>query len=307
MKKHLDISPFERYKNRKLLIENKISFLGPDSELSIYDTYRQASRVSLSADQVMYCGMITGKKVMHNLDNSESQIFLPHESYVIKPKGCVEIDFPEAQEDSPTTCLTVEISKDRIDAISDKMQDLIPSNGIGKNWEYQSENIHLHHTADTQKLLNRLVGLFTNNHPDKEVLVGFGISELVTRLLRQQSRDLLLNYAHHVPDSDSITTVIDYLKHNITKPFEINQLAQKACMSRSALYTAFKNHLGCTPGDFYWQLKLEMAADMLQKGQSITSVCYGIGFNDPSHFCRRFSQFYGCTPSQYQKTKQTLN
>jgi transcriptional regulator, AraC family len=62
VKKHLDISPLERYKNRKLLVENKISFLGPDSELSIYDTYRQANRVALSADQVMYCGMITGKK-----------------------------------------------------------------------------------------------------------------------------------------------------------------------------------------------------------------------------------------------------
>jgi AraC-like DNA-binding protein len=307
VKKHLDISPLERYKNRKLLVENKISFLGPDSELSIYDTYRQANRVALSADQVMYCGMITGKKIMHNLDNAQSQIFLPHESYVIKPKGCVEIDFPEAREDTPTTCLTVEISKDRIDKISEKMQDLLPANQVGNHWEYQSENIHLHHTADTQKLLNRLVCLFTNNHPDKEVLVGFGISELVTRLLRQQSRDLLLNYAHHVPDSDSITTAINYLKSNITQPFDINQLTQKACMSRSALYTAFKHHLGCTPGDFYWQLRLEMAADMLQKGQTITTVCYSIGFSDPSHFSRRFGQFYGCTPSQYQKAKQTPN
>ena len=46
-----------------------------------------------------------------------------------------------------------------------------------------------------------------------------------------------------------------------------------------------------------------MAVDILQRDQSITTVCYGIEFNDPSDLCGRFSQFYG----QYRKTKQTLN
>ena len=110
----MDISSLNRYKNRSLLIENKISFAGPESELSIYDTYRQANRVGLHSDQIMFCGMINGKKIMHNPDNDQSQVFLPHESYIIKPKGFVEIDFPLAQEDNPTTCLTIEISKDRI-------------------------------------------------------------------------------------------------------------------------------------------------------------------------------------------------
>ncbi len=31
----------------KVLVENKVSFAGPDSELSIYDTYEQAERVQL--------------------------------------------------------------------------------------------------------------------------------------------------------------------------------------------------------------------------------------------------------------------
>jgi AraC-like DNA-binding protein len=300
VKQNSDISAVTRHKNRKLLTENKISFLGPECELSIYDTYRQSKRVTLSADQVMYCGMITGKKIMHNPDNAQSRIFLPHESYVIKPKGCVEIDFPEAQEDAPTTCLTVEISKDRIDKIAEKMQNLPLMGVFSQNFEYHPENIHLHHTTDTQKLLNRLVGLFTNNHPDKAVLVDFGISELVIGLLRQQSRDLLLDYAHKIPDANNLTSAIDYLKNNITKPFDVDKLSKKSCMSRSSLYAEFKRRLGCTPNNFYWQLRLQLSLKMLQEGQSITTVCYRVGFRDPSHFSRRFSQFYGCTPSKYQ-------
>ena len=74
-----------------------------------------------------------------------------------------------------------------------------------------------------------------------------------------------------------------------------------------SIATAIKYHLDYTPSDFYWQLKLEMAVDILQRDQSITTVCYGIGFNDPSDLCGRFGQFYGYTLSPYQKTKQTLN
>ena len=49
----------------KVLVENKISFAGPESELSIYDTYEQAERVKLKSDQLLFCAMVSGKKVMH--------------------------------------------------------------------------------------------------------------------------------------------------------------------------------------------------------------------------------------------------
>ena len=301
MQKHTDISSLNRYNNRSLLIENKISFAGPESELSIYDTYRQADRVGLSSDQVMFCGMINGKKIMHSPDNNQSQVFLPHESYIIKPKGFVEIDFPVAQEDNPTTCLTIEISKDRINQISEKMHNYLPTMIDGQNQEYIADNMHMRHTTDTQKLLKRLVNLYTHNNPDKEILVNYGISELVTKLLRRQSRNLLLNYSKHMPDANSMTAVIDYLRSDITKPFDIDKLCLKACMSRSALYVEFKNQLGCTPSNYYWQLRLQTALEMLQNGKTVTTACYSAGFKDPAHFCRRFTQLYGCSPSQYQK------
>ncbi len=75
--------------------------MGPESALSIYDTYKKASKVGLAADQMMYCGMITDKKIMHDADGKRSKIFLPHQSYIIKPKGYVEIDCTEAKTNQP--------------------------------------------------------------------------------------------------------------------------------------------------------------------------------------------------------------
>ena len=106
------------------LVENRVCFAGPHSELSIYDTYEQAQKVSLKADSLLYCGMVTGAKVMHT-KHRDNIPFLPHESFILAPKEEVFIDFPEAQFHNPTTCLTIAISQERVAQICDRMNDIM--------------------------------------------------------------------------------------------------------------------------------------------------------------------------------------
>lgn len=292
----------KRREKRQLLVENKLTFEGPESELSIYDTYRAASRIGLDAPQLMYCGMIKGKKIMHQgyQNDDQGQVFLPHESFIMPPGDSVDIDFPEASEQRPTTCLTIEIPQERIETLSERMRDLTTMGQIEHDWQYQPHIIHSHHTTDTQQLLKKLVALFTQNLPDKELMIDLGISELIIKLLRQQGRDLLLNYCRQQPDMNGVVAAIHYLEQNITAPLEIEVLGRLACMSRSRLYVEFKKQLGCTPGEYQQQIRLKLAAKAITAGKTITAACYDTGFNDLSHFSRRFSQFYGCTPTAYQ-------
>ncbi|MFK8068812.1 MAG: AraC family transcriptional regulator [Gammaproteobacteria bacterium] len=304
----LENNSLEKRRNkRQLLVENKLTFNGPDSELSIYDTYRAASGVGLDADQLMYCGMVQGKKVMHDFINKQGEVFLPHESYVMPPGGHVEIDFPEAKETQPTTCLTIEIPKERIETISERMQDLTPIHGLDHDWGYQPHVFHKHHTADTQHLLERLVSLFTQNDPDKEIMVDLGISELIIKLLREQGRDLLLNYSRQAPDSSGLIVAINFIEQNIALPLDVEQLCRKACMSRSRLYIEFKKQLGCSPGEYQQQRRLNSAADYLKKGKTVTETCYEVGFNDLSHFSRRFAHFFGRSPRQFRNEHKPAN
>jgi AraC-like DNA-binding protein len=290
----------KRHESRQLLIENKLTFSGPGTELSIYDTYRAASGVRLDANQLLYCGMVKGKKVMHEDHNEQGKVFLPHESYVMAPGGSVDIDFPEANELEPTTCLTIELPKERIELISDRMRALTTLDELDHDWEYDPHVMHNQHTADTQQLLEKLVSLFTQNHPDKEMMVDLGVSELIIKLLRQQGRDVLLRYCQQTPDASGITAAIYYLEQNITLPLEVDILCRQACMSRSRLYTEFKKQLGCSPGEYQQQQRLKRAADMLKSGRRVTEACYDVGFSDLSHFSRRFTQFFGCSPSQFR-------
>lgn len=292
-----------RQKKRKRLIENKVSYFGPESELSIYDTYQAANLVRLDADQLMYCGMITGRKVMHgrflNKNNKQGQTFLPKESFVIPPGEYVEIDFPDASELQPTTCLTVEIPKERIETISEKMNDLITFEGIDYDWQYQPHVIHTHHSTGTQFLLEKLVNLYTLNHSDKEMLIGLGVSELIVRLLRQQGSKLLLNYAKRNPDATGINAVLVYLDKNYAQSLTIDLLCQIAYMSRSKLYTEFNKQLGYSPNEYLHQLRLKKAAFLLRGGKTVTQACFEVGFKSLSHFSRRFSLLYSCTPSEF--------
>ena len=295
----------KRREKRQLLIENKLTFAGPETELSIYDTYRAASGVGLDADQLMYCGMVKGKKIMHDFQQAEGQVFLPHESFVMPPGEYVEIDFPDATEDLPTTCLTIEIAKERIETISQRMRDLTMMGELDHDWAYQPHIIHTHHTTDTQQLLDKLVTLFTNNHPDKAMMVDLGVSELIIRLLRQQGRELLLAYCRKTPDASGITAAIHYLEQNIAIPLDIDLLCRHACMSRSRLYIEFKKQLGCSPGEYHQQMRLKLAAEQIRAGKRVTEACYDVGFNDLSHFSRRFTRFFGCSPSAYREQHHT--
>ncbi|MCK4864106.1 MAG: AraC family transcriptional regulator N-terminal domain-containing protein [Gammaproteobacteria bacterium] len=283
------------------LVENRISFAGSDSELSIYDTYDSAVRVGLNADQLLYCGMVSGRKVMHDNYRSNDQLFLPHESFVMAPGEYVEIDFPEATLETPTTCLTIEIAKEKVESISQRMADLCPLESGPDAWQYNAPILHTHHTAATQSLLKRMVALFTENHPDRDAMVELNVSELIIRMLRNQERQFLLEYCKRLPDASGMTTVLNYIEQHLAEPLDIELLTKQACMSRSRLYTEFKKQLGCSPCELQQQLRLKEAAKRFGAGESITKVCYDLGFSNLSHFSRRFRQFFGKSPREYLK------
>ena len=198
----------------RVLIENKISFAGPDSEVSIYDTYEAASRVRLDAGELLFCGMVTGRKIMHTTGTEsidKGQVFLPHESFVMAPGGVVEIDFPDATLKNPTTCLTVEISKERVSGINDRLNESLPMLELADQWQVREPVLHTHHSSETQRLLTRLTTLFTENHPDRDILIDLNISELIIRMLRHKTRDFLLAYCSNDPEANSLIAALDCL------------------------------------------------------------------------------------------------
>ncbi len=282
------------------LIENRVSFAGPNAELSIYDTYLPAQDVNLAADELLYCGMISGKKILHGTADYTAE-FLPQESFVMAPGEEIQIDFPEAALDSPTSCLTIEISRSRMDQVCSHMNKVSPLHRDFEDWHYRAEKkFHTPHTPATQALLERLVHTFTEDQMDRDLLIDFGISELIVRMLRHQTRDFLLSACSVTPDANGMSAAIQHIRQELSEPLDIDQLCKIACMSRSRFFNEFKKHLGCTPMEFQHQLRMQEARERLTRGEPVTRVCFDTGYCNLSHFSRRFQRQYGESPRQLQ-------
>tara|TARA_R110001583_G_scaffold7971_2_gene38817 strand:- start:56 stop:979 length:924 start_codon:yes stop_codon:yes gene_type:complete len=287
-------------KAHQVLIENKLSFAGEGSELSIYDTFEQASNIKLASDQLMFCGMLSGKKIMHNHRRDFETNFLPHESFVMAPNRSIEIDFPTASITSPTTCIAIEISQKRIKRICNELNSSAPLSVYEQEWRYDDKLMHTHHNAQTQVLLNRMIHIFTENHQDRHFMVDLAVSELITRLLRHQTRDFILSHSLLDPEHNGINSVVAHLQQNLKEAINIDSLSKISCMSRTKFFSEFKRIIGCTPQDFLFQLRLKKAADLLKRNKSVTQVCFATGYLNTSHFSRSFKKFFGMNPSEYK-------
>jgi AraC-like DNA-binding protein len=289
----------------KVLVENKLSFAGPESELSIYDTYQQANSVQLKSDQLLFCAMVTGKKVMHSSQDDFHGEFLPHESFIMAPGSVVEIDFPIAKIAEPTTCIAIEISSDRVQQVSAMLNQEQPLQQTFGHWQYDHKLVHTHHNSETQNVLNRIVKIYGENHPDRSAMVALAVSELTIRLLHQQTREFILAFSHKEPDNNGLSAVLNHIEIYLNESMDIDNLARIACMSRTKFFQEFKAHLGCTPMAYQLQRRLQQAAILFKKGQQVTQTCFALGFTNTSHFSRCFKNYYGMSPRQYKERSLT--
>ena len=281
------------------MVENRTVFESHDADLSIYDTFSAAERVRLDSEEILYCGMMTGKKVLHGKKHFNAT-FLPHESFIMAPGETVDIDFPEATEECPTTCLALGISRNKLREVCDRLNQKNPLPKELGEWNPGNDHLlHMFHTEATQQLLVRIVDSFVSHDSDRDLVLDLGVTELLTRMLRQQGRNFLLHCARNDPTMSAMTDVVRHIDQHLADVIDIEQLCKVACMSRSKLYEQFRHVMGTGPMEYIQQRRLEKARELIAAGHSITQSCYDVGYVNLSHFSRRFQQQYGLSPRDY--------
>ncbi|PWN07918.1 AraC family transcriptional regulator [Rhodohalobacter mucosus] len=290
------------------LVENRTSFAGDDAVFSVYDTFQVANRVELRSTSPMYCGMISGKKVIHSGEEKSFE-FVPSESLVLPPDQSIYIDFPDAKMDEPTKCITVELPLSRVNDIVARMNDMIPRSKASGNWEYDSaHSVHFKNTASVDLLIRKLFHIFTEEHKQRDLLVDLNTSELIVHMLQTESRALLLkNYRNHLT-KNGLAAAIHYIHENLDGPISSDKLASVSCMSKASFYRYFKNEFGVSPVEYINKVRVEKACKLLVKNRmNVTDVGYELGFSSISHFIKLFKEHTGLTPKQYQLQNQSQN
>lgn len=95
---------------------------------------------------------------------------------------------------------------------------------------------------------------------------------------------------------------IHHMRESLNDNLTLEELARVATLSVPHYSSLFKSHTGSSPLRFFTRLRLRKACELLEgPDQTVQSVAYELGFNDPFYFGRIFKKFIGVSPSHYRK------
>jgi AraC-like DNA-binding protein len=302
---HARLARIEREQPPQDLVENRVTFGAEGAEFAVYDTFRPAERVSLTASNPLYCGMVTGEKLIHTA-SGHAIPFHPAESLVVPSGQRIEIDFPGASDERPTKCLTIEIDRTKVQRVVQTLNEQAPRHAESGDWVYEDREVcHFHNTPGFERTIHQLAGLFVEDHPDKETMIDLGVQELVVRMLRMEARRLLLEASRAQARRDPLAAAVEYAKRRLHESLTVGDLAAVACMSEPTFYRYFRNEFGQTPLAFLTEQRVRRARRLLADARrTVSDVALAVGFSSPSHFIRVFQRHVGQTPKQYQLARR---
>jgi AraC-like DNA-binding protein len=108
--------------------------------------------------------------------------------------------------------------------------------------------------------------------------------------------------------SRKITQSIAYMREHVDRPLQAAALAAQAHVSLSHYFALFKQQTGCTPIDYFIQLRMQRACELLQQTSlSVKEVAAALGYEDPFYFSRVFKLVNLVAPSHFRVNGTTVN
>ena len=161
--------------------------------------------------------------------------------------------------------------------------------------------------APLEPQLENLIDLFISESQNKQAGYEFILDHLSCLLGASILRALTSNLDLHEKRFNSVSKkeinrALDYLHTNINQDFSLNEVADLIGLSKYHFIRLFKKETGQTPYQYYLDLKIEKAVELIKTNQySITDICFICGFKDHSHFSRMFIKKMGITPSHFKE------
>lgn len=141
-----------------------------------------------------------------------------------------------------------------------------------------------------------LLRLCQNRNILTKYLISNRLNTLITHLLFKINEQ---KTSQHNKISEQ---VLQYLNDHSSEQINLTQLAENLYISRSNLFTAFKQATGDTPYQYLQNIRIKKAQVLLKiSSKSIEEIAWEVGFRDVSHFTQTFKKYIGITPLKYRK------
>lgn len=136
-----------------------------------------------------------------------------------------------------------------------------------------------------------------------EALSSKWITDLLTDMLLKSLKTNQDLHPSLVPDFIVKTT--DYLEKRYREKITLDLLSAEMAVSKFHLAKTFKKHIGSTPYDYLFTIRINAAKALLKYSDlQIAEIAEHAGFNHTSHFIRLFKHQEGTTPLRFRKEWQ---
>ena len=143
---------------------------------------------------------------------------------------------------------------------------------------------------------DRLLELL-RDHPLDDDLVLHGLEYVFLHLHRQPSLPVA-NHGRLVQVQECIAEV----QHNPTEPLQLEALASRCHCTVIHLRRLWKAVTGETPTTTLTRCRMNLAAEMLRRGDRVGQTAFAVGYSDQRYFSRLFSKHFGMSPLRYAES-----
>lgn len=102
-------------------------------------------------------------------------------------------------------------------------------------------------------------------------------------------------------DKIRMGTIYDYIHENYSKKPDVNEIANMVHLSTAAFCRYFKRHTNMSFTDFLNRYRINLAKTFLLQEETISEVCYKLGYESISYFNKTFKKLVGETPSSFRR------
>jgi len=120
---------------------------------------------------------------------------------------------------------------------------------------------------------------------------------LAAALAAQRRRD------SSAEDEQRVRQAKAYLEKRVEGTVAMPDVAALLHISPRHLSRLFRRHTGMSPHEFYLQMKMRRAQQLLGTDLRLKAIANQLGFDSPFHFSRAFKKRFGLSPSQWRLRK----
>lgn len=209
-----------------------------------------------------------------------------------------------ATKEKPLLALLVDIEIGMLNQIINQMDEHIDHSLLAAGDKHQGI-----YTAQTTPIIKDVVGrllLSLQSQVETSVLGKGLVSELLFRILCSENAASLYALAMKNTNIARIDKALKRIHSSYKQTLPVDSLASLVNMSPSAFHRSFQDVTSSSPVQYIKKIRLNKARELLlDQGARVGEAATDVGYESAAQFSREFKRYFGNSPSEYIKKKQT--